>query len=461
MSKRQIKPQKIKILVLSHISELLGGAERSMLDVFDYWAKQYDIEPEFIIREPIKSLAPALTQRGWKYYPLRYTFWSDGRPPTHPQDILINAGHNARAVEAIEGIIAETKPDIVMTNSIVSPWAALAAYYQRVPHIWFVREYGDLDHGRVFEIGRDKTWQDVGNLSDLVVTISKSLADHVTQYVDKQKVTILYNPFNIEAIRQRAAEKVNSPFKKQSSLKVIMLGNLAASKGQLEAIKAVAKLNQRGFETELCVIGQMPEKDYMQSINEAIAKHKLQDKVHLLGYKTSPLAYVRLSDVGVMASRREGFGRSTFEYLAAGKAVVGANSGATPEMVLDGQTGYLFEPGDPDSLADALEHYAKDKELAERHGQNAAKHARAMMSGDQNADALFKKVAAVAAKPHTDTTVPINFTHRLLEYVELAQDAAGKSEAYSIRRQVKMRLKQKARPAYYKLRSLKTKMFGK
>lgn len=155
------QPKKIKILVLSHISELLGGAERSMVDVFDYWAARYNIEPEFIVREPVKSLGPALDKRGWKYHALNYTFWSDGRPPVHPQQILHNAAQNARAVQAIEEIIAKSKPDVVMTNSIVCPWAALAAQNARVPHVWFAREYGDLDHGRVFEIGREKTWQDI------------------------------------------------------------------------------------------------------------------------------------------------------------------------------------------------------------------------------------------------------------------------------------------------------------
>src|SRR6185436_3087906 len=103
------RSKKNKILVLSHISDLLGGAERSMLDVFDYWTAHYGIEPEFVLREPLKSLAPALEKRGWKYYPLRYTFWSDGRPPTQPQDILANAAHNARAVQAIEEIIRQSK----------------------------------------------------------------------------------------------------------------------------------------------------------------------------------------------------------------------------------------------------------------------------------------------------------------------------------------------------------------
>jgi len=449
--------KKMKVLVLSHISDLLGGAERSMLDVFDYWNKHYNVEPEFIMREPIKSLAPALDQRGWKYHTLRYTFWSDSRPPTHSQDILENAVHNARAIQAIEDIIVKSKPDVVMTNSIVCPWAALAAQYQRVPHVWFVREYGDLDHGRIFEIGRKETWQDVGNLSDLVVTISQSLAEHAKQYIDAEKVTVLYNPFPVDEIRSKASAKIQTPYTSETSLKAIILGNLAPTKGQLEAIQAVTELNRRGHEAELCIVGQVGEKEYMQKIDEAVQQTDLQGKIHKVGFKTNPLAYVQLADVGIMASKKEGFGRSTFEYLVLGKPVVGANSGATPEMVIDGKTGYIFEPGNVGSLANALEHYAKDKSLARKHGQNAAEHAEHMMQGSQNIEALFKKVQAIANQKQTTTALPIHFTHRWLEYIELARA----SQSSSLRKLIKVRLRQKAKPAYNRLRSLKTRMFGK
>lgn len=168
-------------------------------------------------------------------------------------------------------------------------------------------------------------------------------------------------------------------------------------------------------------------------------------------------AYVALSDVGIMASRREGFGRVTFEYLVLGKPVVGANSGATPEMVLDGKTGYLFEPGNVDGLAAALKHYARDKSLAKSHGKNAARHAEEMMKGQNSADALFEKVRAIAAKGATTTPQPVNFTRRWMEYAELA----GKTGDTSVRHLVKTRLKQKAKPAYIKLRNLKTKLTGK
>src|SRR5688572_19296399 len=128
----------LKFLILSHSSEL-GGSERSMLDLFDYWTKKGLVEPHFIIRKPLSNMVPELKQRGWKYYPLYYTNWSQRNPSRRAEDIFRNARYNAWAVEDIEKIINKVKPDLVMTNTIVSPWAAIAAYFLRLPHLWFVR----------------------------------------------------------------------------------------------------------------------------------------------------------------------------------------------------------------------------------------------------------------------------------------------------------------------------------
>ncbi len=448
----------MKILVLSHISELLGGAERSMLDVFDYWEEHYNIEPEFILREPIKSLAAELDKRGWKYHALHYTFWSDGNPPKTPQDKFHQIRQNSKAILAIEDIIQSIKPDLVMTNSIVCPWAALAAYYQQVPHVWFIREYGDLDHGRIFEIGREKTFEDVETMSSLVVTISQSLAKHITQYVNKDKVSILYNPFKIDEILQKTKEKVSSPYKDEDSLKLIISGNIAPSKGQKEAIEALGLLTREGYNLELCIVGKSGEPDYMKEIQSLIDTYAISSRIHFVGYQANLLAYVALADVGIMASRLEGFGRVTFEYLVAGKAIVGAQSGATPEMVIEAENGYLFDPKNARSLAEALRHYADNKQLVSPHGRASVKRAEILMKGPHNAEVLYEKVKdLVDSVPHPKK--PLHIMHHWLGYSEVAQAYIHQNN--SLKRVAKQAFRHRAKSVYVRLRSLKTKVSGK
>jgi len=73
----------------------------------------------------------------------------------------------------------------------------------------------------------------------------------------------------------------------------------------------------------------------------------------------------------VLPSRSEGLGRVVIEAFCRGRAVVGSRVGGIPDVVTDGQTGLLVEPGDPTALADALVRALSEPELAARLGAAA------------------------------------------------------------------------------------------
>ena len=75
----------------------------------------------------------------------------------------------------------------------------------------------------------------------------------------------------------------------------------------------------------------------------------------------------------VLPSRSEGLGRVVVEAFCRGRGVVGSRVGGIPDIVEDGVSGVLVEPGDPQALADALVRVLSDRPLAERLG--AAAHA--------------------------------------------------------------------------------------
>jgi glycosyltransferase involved in cell wall biosynthesis len=73
----------------------------------------------------------------------------------------------------------------------------------------------------------------------------------------------------------------------------------------------------------------------------------------------------------VLPSRSEGMGRVLVEAFCRGRAVVGTRAGSIPNLVVDGVSGLLVEPGDPVALADALVRVLSDRSLAERLAEGA------------------------------------------------------------------------------------------
>jgi starch synthase len=73
----------------------------------------------------------------------------------------------------------------------------------------------------------------------------------------------------------------------------------------------------------------------------------------------------------VLPSRSEGLGRVIVEAFCRGRCVVGSRVGGIPDIVVDGETGLLVPPGQPDSLAGALERALVEPQLAARLGASA------------------------------------------------------------------------------------------
>jgi len=423
----------LKVLVLSHSSELSGGAERSMLDLFDEWTSKGLVEPHFILRKPLVGLEKEISKRGWHYTSIHYTNWAQRNPTKRKDSIFLNTKVNSRAIFDIEKIIDKISPDVVMTNTIISPWAALAAYYKKIPHIWFVRELG-TDHGHVFEIGRKETFSDIGTLSKMVITNSKMVEKDISQFIDADKITTLYNPFKTDKIKELSAKSVKSPFIYKDSLKLVIIGRISDSKGQDKAADAVGRLINMGYDVELCIIGSPSLKDDDASLKRIIARYNIHDRVHIIGHKNNPLPYISISDIGVMASKAEAFGRVTFEYMILGKPVIGSRSGATPELIKHNYSGRLFELGDSKSLAKNIEPYLKDKKLISRHGKNAKLKAENMMVGENSANKVFKKIKKILNIQNEASSDVINLTHRWLEYPLLAQDFMDEYNQLSLKK---------------------------
>ncbi len=75
-------------------------------------------------------------------------------------------------------------------------------------------------------------------------------------------------------------------------------------------------------------------------------------------------------DIAVIPSDAEACGRVIFEAMAMSKPVVGTNTGGTPEIIVDGDTGILIPPRDPEALTEAVLRLADDPRLRDRMGES-------------------------------------------------------------------------------------------
>jgi glycosyltransferase involved in cell wall biosynthesis len=147
---------------------------------------------------------------------------------------------------------------------------------------------------------------------------------------------------------------------------------LVTVKGVVFLIRAVAALRAEFPEIRLEVAGTGPERVNLE--NEARLLNA-SDCVSFLGWQDDIDSLLARWDIFVMPSLQEGFGIAALEAMAAGLPVVATTVGGVPELVDDGQTGWLVPPGDSAALAHRLRELLLDPD--QRRVMGAAGQARA------------------------------------------------------------------------------------
>lgn len=151
-----------------------------------------------------------------------------------------------------------------------------------------------------------------------------------------------------------------------------MIGRLVRLKGYYDYLAAARLLAQQDKSIRFLAIGPtMPEKADALSPNELIAEYGLQDRMQYLGLRDDIRELLGAMDLLVLPSYSEGIPRVLMEAAAMGRAAVGTDVRGTREVIVNGETGLLVPPRDPESLAQAIHRLLTDKSLAERMGRFA------------------------------------------------------------------------------------------
>jgi glycosyltransferase involved in cell wall biosynthesis len=315
-----------------------------------------------------------LEQRGIPYEVRRYWTWTSVRPRpwwARPAKPFL---HWARS-RGVAAALKSWRCDVVVTNTLTVCEGALAARSLGLPHVTHVREFGDLDHGWSFEVGRKASMRILASLSAAMVFNSQAVARHHGPQVRTCPTAVVPNAVPVAPLPARRARRGDR------GLRCLMVGTLAPSKGQGQAIRALHEITKTRADVSLTLVGDGPpaEVERLQSLAKDLGVAGL---VHFTG-RADPVPHYAEADVLLMCSRNEAFGRVTAEAMAWGLPVIGARSGGTPELVQEGRTGLLYESRNEEDLARCMLRLAEDPDLARRFGQAGRAWAAEHLSPDR------------------------------------------------------------------------------
>jgi L-malate glycosyltransferase len=181
-----------------------------------------------------------------------------------------------------------------------------------------------------------------------------------------------------------------------------IVGNVAAlvaHKGQRHLIEAAHLVLPQVPDARFVIAG---EGELRPALERQIKEHHLEKHVVLAGFRPDVLSLHKAFDIFVMSSVTEGLGTSLLDAMAAGKPVVATAAGGIPEVVVDGETGFLVPPRDAERMAAAIVRLLKEAALRKNMGDAGRQRACTMFSAERMVQETLRVYQRVALHPHQE-----------------------------------------------------------
>lgn len=390
------------VLVLSHsgAQDHLGGSDLSLLSLLDHWQSQ-DSQLTVTLVSPSQGSAVAREARARDFTveTVSYEGWVRVVGPTDEADEPLRQHRGYYATQALVALLQRNPPNLVVTSTVVAPWAAFAAALVGIPHVWFVRE--SLQHARSVEttFGVEGTLRAIGELSVLVVANSRTLAAELSEHIPSEKLIYHYPTIDLDQLAQFAQERPRPATRASAGeLAIVVVGRISRSKGQWRVVEALGLLRERGVKASATFVGLSVEPGANHLLTRRAKSLGVADAVTFVGEQYNPFPYVVAADVSVNPSDFESFGRTTVESMALGVPVIALARGAALELIVDGESGLHVDPDDVSELADRLEQLAREPQARERIAAAGRARAVELMESAQPQPLIDALVAASKAR---------------------------------------------------------------
>jgi glycosyltransferase involved in cell wall biosynthesis len=213
---------------------------------------------------------------------------------------------------------------------------------------------------------------------DLILPCARFMGDAIRQAMGAkgEKLHVAAVPNAVDTERFFAGDRAEAKQKLGARVDVpllLMLANLAPHKGQETAIRAVAQLKARGIPVQLWLAGieRNGRQEYGQFLTTLVANLEVAEQVRFLGFRQDGPELLRAADLLLLPSTHEGLPLSIVEAQASKVPVLAAPTAGIPEVISDGDSGFLIAADDWPGYANRIETLLGNHDLRQRIAERA------------------------------------------------------------------------------------------
>lgn len=341
----------MKVCYVTHLPNLTG-ASQSLLDILSKLDK--DKVEAVVLLGKHGPLEEELNKLG-----IRYKIISYFPEVKNKRNFIINLMKifaNRITLPKIIKFYKEEGFDLIHNNSFLAGVGMEAAYKADIPYICHLRDFVWEDH-KIKLLNEKKQYFYLSHANS-AIAISNIIREKFQPMAEKTHFETIYDGIDISKYLNK-----NKKILYDKKVNLILAGRIAPGKGQLEAIKSMEELAGRKItNVRLQIIGGVGDESYASEIKNYVTSHKL-DNVEFIEFTNDLYGLRAECDIGLVCSSAEAMGRVTLENMLTGCLTIGADAGATKELIRDGVTGLLYEQGNYTDLANKIIYAMENREV--------------------------------------------------------------------------------------------------
>ncbi|MEO7540200.1 MAG: glycosyltransferase family 4 protein [Pyrinomonadaceae bacterium] len=229
--------------------------------------------------------------------------------------------------------------------------------------------------------------------ADAVIAISEYVKrDLLSVGVPPKKVSVIYNG---TVVANSPAQSGAGAGSSGDQLYIGTIGSLTERKGHEYLIRSFPLILEQFPNARLIIVGEGPEHEKLEQLRKETDP---DERITLLGFQSDVRPILMNFDLYVHPSVHEPFGISILEAMAARKCVVATAVDGVPEIVVDGETGILAKPRDPEQLAAAICEVLRDDDTRRQMGEKGRRRVEEFFDLDitvRRYESLYRKLAGV------------------------------------------------------------------
>ena len=281
--------------------------------------------------------------------------------------------------------------DLIHVNTLNTIDFAVAGRLLFIPVVWHFRDpiFGN-------------TWSRIQFaflhlFSDRIICVSEFsrnlYKDFIGRYGLIDKSAVVHNAVDADTF---SAPNGGAKFREELGIDktitaVGLIGNIAERKGIdtfLDTARAVITENRLKDTEFLFLVAGKAVSEYALGLRSRIDEWGLSDRIILLGFRSDIEEVISGLDICVLPSTAEPFGRVIIESMLLGTPVIGSRSGGIPEIIEEGESGLLVEPGDENDLAEKIRLLSSDRKLYDRLAKKGRRRAAERFSMKRHVDGV-------------------------------------------------------------------------